>query len=405
MIEFPKDFLWGAATSAYQVEGNNYNSDWWPWEMKTGKQSSGTACGHYDLYEQDFNLVKGLGHNAHRLSIEWARIEPTEGHFSQEAVRHYVDVIRALHRRGIEPVVTLHHFTNPLWFSQSGGWERRDAVIRFLRYVERVVYALAPHVRYWITINEPTILISHGYLQGLWPPQARSIFRASAAHDYLAEAHIKAYRLIHEIYCSASLPAPSVGLAHHMPAIVPCSPTFRNRLAARLRDHWFNYEFLDRITRHRSLDFIGLNYYSRNLVDVSRWNWGSLMYEVCGQGHHPLKKNSLGWDIYPEGLYQILMRLKRYRLPIIITENGICTDDDALRWDFMASHLRCVHRALADGAPVTGYLYWALLDNFEWDKGFAPRFGLIHVDYATLHRTIRYSAHKFSQVCLSGILE
>jgi beta-glucosidase len=218
-------------------------------------------------------------------------------------------------------------------------------------------------------------------------------------------AHVEVYRLIHQIYKASALPRPAVSLSQHMSAVVPCRPDLRNKLAARLRDYWYNFEFLDKVIRPGTMDFIGLNYYFRNLVDVTSWRIDKLMMETCGQGHHPLKKNSLGWDIYPEGLCQVLVKLKRYGLPVMITENGICTADDDLRWEFVSQHLASIRRAMDQGVNVSGYLYWSLLDNFEWDKGFAPRFGLIDVDYQTYERRIRASAGKFAQVCKTGILE
>ena len=405
MKKFPSDFLWGAATSAYQVEGNNVHSDWWPWEKASGKVPSGQACRHYELYEQDFDLVKELGHNAHRLSVEWARIEPEEGRFSDQELQHYVAVIQSLRRRGIEPVVTLHHFTNPIWFSRQGGWEDKRSVDRFLRYCDVVVRALSPQVHYWITINEPTIYFSHSYLLGVWPPQSRSFFQTWAVHDHLATAHVEAYRLIQQVYKDLGLPRPAVSLSQHVSAVVPCRPDVRNKFAAGLRDHWYNFEFLDRIMQKKTMDFVGLNYYSRNLVDVKSWRISSLMMETCQEGHHTLKKNSLGWDIYPEGLCEVLIKLKRYGLPVMVTENGICTADDGQRWEFLSQHLENIHRAMEQGVSVSGYLYWSLLDNFEWDKGFAPRFGLIDVDYQTYERRVRSSARKFARVCQTGVLE
>ena len=210
MIKFPQNFLWGAATSAYQVEGNNINADWWPWEKKVGHENSGVACRHYESYEQDFDIAKSLHHNAHRLSIEWARIEPEEGKFSEKELKHYVDVISALRARNIEPMVTLHHFTNPVWFAESGGWENRRSVERFARYGDAVIRALAKHVHYWITINEPTIYASHAYLFGWWPPQAKSYRKTKAVYDNFVSAHIQAHRLIHQIYKDLKLPAPYV---------------------------------------------------------------------------------------------------------------------------------------------------------------------------------------------------
>jgi beta-glucosidase len=405
MFQFPKNFLWGAATSAYQVEGNNNNSDWWAWEKEAGKESSGEACRHYQLYEQDFDLAKSLHHNAHRLSIEWGRIEPEEGRFSQKELEHYANVVRCLRARHIEPVVTLHHFTNPIWFGRSGGWENRRSVAQFLRYCEKVVRILGPHVHYWVTINEPTVYISHAYLFGAWPPQKKSLLKVAAVEDHMVRAHILAYRLIHKIYQELSLSSPAVGFSQYTQAFVPCGTGLVNRFAAYLRNKWFNFGIIDKIMRRRAIDFIGINYYSRQLVEVTSLWIGNMLMDVCHKNHCPVAKNSLGWDIYPEGLYGMLLKVKKYGLPVIITENGICTSDDGQRWEYIAAHLKNIHRAITEGVPVAGYLYWSLLDNFEWDKGFGPRFGLIDIDYRTSQRTIRESARKFGQVCQAGVLE
>ena len=404
-MKFPEGFLWGAATAAYQVEGRNDRSDWWRWEREAGKECSGAACRHYDLYELDFELAKGLGHNAHRLSIEWSRVEPEEGKFSEAALQHYAAVILALRARNIEPVVTLHHFTNPVWFADLGGWQDKRSVDYFLRFSEPLVRALAKHVRYWITLNEPTIYFSHAYFLGVWPPQKKSFWAMTAVKSHMAAAHIKAYRMIHKVYRELNLPKPSVSISQHMQAFVPCTSSVKNRFAAFLRHKWFNLGLIDQFVRHKALDFIGINYYSRQRVDLKRWGLRNLIADVCEGDHHPVKKNSLGWDIYPEGLSDLLLRLKKYHLPVMITENGICTPDDALRWEFITGHLRSIHKAVEQGVPVTGYLYWSLLDNFEWDKGFGPRFGLIEMDYKTQQRTVRESAKQFAKVCKTGSME
>ena len=404
MVQFPSNFFWGSATSSYQVEGNNSNADWWAWEKKVGKEQSAQACKHYELYEADFDLAKSLNHNAHRLSIEWARIEPQEGEFSSSEMQHYVAVILALRKRGIEPMVTLHHFTNPIWLAELGGWENARTPELFVRYSEYVVRALGQHVSYWMTINEPTIFASHAYIFGWWPPQKKSVLKAKNVQDNLVLGHIKTYRMIHKVYKESNLQAPSVGIAHHIPAMVTCNNTLRNRLAVRLRDWSFSFGLLDTLMRHKSLDFIGLNYYSRQLVETNSWWITNLLGGVCQQGHHPVKKNSLGWDIYPEGLYHVLLKLKKYQLPVIITENGICTENVDLRWEFIEEHLKKIHQAIQEGVDIRGYLYWSLLDNFEWDKGFGPRFGLINMDYANYQRTVKQSAIKFGQVCKTGQL-
>jgi len=408
MIRFPHDFLWGAATSAYQVEGGNVNADWWQWEKEAGKERSGKASRHYELYERDFDLASGLHHNAHRLSIEWSRIEPRQGRFSQKELKHYLDVILALRRRNIEPIVTLHHFTNPAWFTKSGGWVNARSAFRFLRYCKFVIPPLARHVRYWITINEPTVYISHAYILGIWPPQAKSYPKATAVEENLAWAHVKAYRLIHKIYKEANFGRPSVSIAQNVMAFVPRKKDFKNRLAAYLRDRLYNLGFLERIMRHnimsKTMDFIGVNYYSRQVVDVKKLGLWNLATDIGDERYDRCEKNSLGWDIYPRGVYEVLMELKKYHLPVMITENGICTPDDNQRWKYIYDHLKNIHHAIRKGVQVTGYLYWSLLDNFEWDSGFGPRFGLIGIDYKTGKRTVRKSARKFSEVCKTGIL-
>jgi len=406
MIKFPDDFFWGAATSAYQVEGNNVNSDWWEWERKAGlKEGSGLACRHYELYKCDFDLACALNHNAHRLSIEWSRIEPQEGKFSKEETEHYRGVILSLRERNIEPIVTLHHFTNPVWFANLGGWQNNKAQEYFLRYVEHIVEALCDKVNYWITINEPLVYAYHSYLLGIWPPQEKSFLKVNKVTENLSIAHIKAYRLIHNIYKKKKFSAPFVSLAQNLQAFVACSPTIRNKLAAHLRQGLFNFGFIERLLRYKTLDFIGINYYNRSLVDVQGWHPMNLALDICKKNHHPLKKNSLGWDIYPQGLYELLLKLKRHNLPIFILENGICTEDDNARWDFISGHLNYLHRAMQEGVKVLGYIYWSLIDNFEWDKGFTPRFGLIEVNYQTYKRTIRESARRFAMACKTGMLD
>jgi len=404
-MEFPKNFLWGAATAAHQVEGNNRNCDWWEWEKNSGlKEPSGEACRQYQLYRQDFDLARSLSHNAHRFSVEWSRIEPREGEFDSKEIAHYVDVIAALKERNIAPVVTLHHFTNPLWFCRLGGWRNKKAAFYFCRYVEKIVSVLADKLDYWITINEPLIYVYHAYLLGIWPPQHKSLFETQRVTSNLAEAHFRAYYLIHGIYQKKDLNPPKVSIAKNTQAFLPCSLTLKNKFAVGLRDWWFNFKFIDKLYAARTLDFIGVNYYGPSVVAVKNWWPASLVMDTCTLDHHPWERNSLGWHIYPEGLYDLLQRLKKYRLPIIITENGICTNDDSRRWNYIRQHLAVVSRAISQGTDVRGYLYWSLIDNFEWEKGFGPRFGLVEVDYRTFARTVRDSARKYAEVCRSNSL-
>ena len=406
MIQFPQDFLWGAATSAYQVEGNNVNSDWWEWEKRIGlKETSGLACRHYELYNRDFALARSLNHNACRLSIEWSRIEPEDGKFSAKEIGHYRDVILSLKELNIEPIVTLHHFTNPIWFANLGGWHNKKSCEYFLRYAEIIVDALCDKVRFWVTINEPMVYVYHSYILGVWPPQEKSFKKAKIVTDNFIISHVKVHRAIHGIYERKRLPSPSVSIAKNIQAFETCRTNLRNRFAVYLRNRLYNFEFIKKLISYKSLDFIGVNYYTRSLVDAETWRFKNLLLDVCKDNHSQLKKNSLGWDIYPQGLYNLLLRLKRFGLPVFILENGISTDDDSLRWDFIYEHLKNLALAMEKGVRVLGYLYWSLIDNFEWDKGFSPRFGLIEVDYNTYERSIRESARKYAAICKTGILD
>lgn len=407
MNKFPAGFLWGGSTSSYQVEGQNLNSDWWEWEKRLNlKEKSGEACRHYQLFREDFDLARELNHNAHRLSIEWSRIEPEEGKFSQKEIEHYKEVITALLERGLVPLVTLHHFTNPLWFSKLGGWMSKDAIRYFLRYVEYVVDNLSFGVRYWITINEPLVYTYHAYILGVWPPQEKSFRKSRQVEKNLLRSHIGAYRLIHRIYKEKNISSVGVSIAKNLQAFMACRPSFRNALAVRIRDRRFNRWFLERLAQSGTLDFIGVNYYTRGLIETRGWLLRNLVLDVCeDKAHDTLKKNSLGWDIYPQGLYTLLLKLKKYKLPVIITENGICTDDDSLRWEFIREHLIQLAAARQQGLDIRGYMYWSLLDNYEWDKGFSPRFGIIEVDYKNYKRRVRESAKKFAVVAKTGVVD
>jgi len=405
MRDFPKEFLFGAATSAYQVEGNNSNSDWWEWEIKSGvKERSGRACRHYEFYKDDLELTKALNHNAHRFSVEWGRIENQKGNFNEEVINHYLDMAAILRKLGVEPIVTLHHFTNPLWVSKIGGWENPMTPKLFVKFAEKIVRALCDYVKYWVTINEPMVYAYYSYVSGLWPPQVRSFSRSKTVVNNLVAAHNACYKMIHSVYKSNDLSNPLVSISKHMQAFVPLKDNIRNRFGATLREKIFNLSLLEKLRDLRTIDYIGLNYYTRNLVDVRGFLIRNLLMDNGEESASKLKKNSLGWAVYPQGLSNILTQLKAYELPVFILENGISTDDDDLRWDFIYSHLKSAYRAMAQRVNLIGYIYWSLIDNFEWDKGFGHKFGLVEVDYSTYKRTIRESGKKFAGLCKSGML-
>ncbi len=420
---FPKDFLWGAATSAHQVEGNNTNNDWWEWEQaRLPHARSGQACDQWNRFEEDFKLAQTLGHNAHRFSIEWSRIEPQEGQFDSGALDHYAQVIRSLRSKGIEPIVTLHHFTLPLWLAHQGGWFLEKTPELFARYAQKVTEALGGDVRYWMTLNEPIVYAYKSYLTGEWPPGVKSYEKAFKVFRNLLLGHVLAYEKIKDAYSQKGWGVPMVGVAQSVLIFRACSDrSLRDRIAARFRHWMFNHLFVQALIKGRSysiglfsvhlpraktLDFIGLNYYTRDFVRHDGFGFPGILGQACTatveQGRHTGKDNFLSWEIYPKGLHTFLKDFSRYKLPLLISENGLATNDDTERSEFIGEHLKAVGQAMKEGAPVIGYLYWSLLDNYEWAEGFVPRFGLIEVNYITQERTIRGSARKFNEIIRSG---
>jgi len=370
ILKFPQKFYWGTATSAYQVEGGIKND----WSVAGEKYNAGLACDHYNRYEEDFNLAKEMNNNAHRFSIEWARIEPKEGEFNQKEIEHYRKVILALKEKNLEPFVTLYHWTLPIWFAEKGGWLNKDAPRYFERFAERMAEEYKDLVKFWITLNEPNIYTFHSFLRGIWPPFIRSWFKTRQVFKQLTESHKKAYQVIRQIS-----PDAKVGIAYlkGKSMIVSCE--------------WI-YKFLDSIKNYQ--DFIGLNYY---VSSFSRSLWAIII-------RSKKQITDLGWQICPEGIYHVLKDLKKYRRPIFITENGLADRKDEKRAGFIINHLKWVHKAIEEGADVRGYFHWSLIDNFEWDKGFEPRFGLIEIDYQTLKRIPRPSARVYAEICKNNAI-
>ena len=412
-FSFPPGFLWGAATSAHQVEGGNTLNDWAAWEAGGHvRVAAGVACDHFHRFREDFELAKNLGHNAHRFSLEWSRIEPEPGRYSDEALQHYRDVLEALRARGLEPVVTLHHYTIPRWLAEQGGWEHGGMERHFLRYVKHVVGAYGDLVRWWITINEPVVQVFKGWLIGQWPPGRVGDYpHALQVVRRMLRAHVLAYHAIHE-----RRPDAMVSIAKHCLALTPNHP--RNPfdwISTRARDFLFNNlfiealhtgrlalpgQFFERLPLRHTLDFIGINYYTRDFVRNTGLNLpGMVGASATLENERKVgKRNDLGWEVYPEGLGYFLRTFRRYRVPLLITENGTAATDEDDRWGFIYLHLWEVMRAMSAGVPVAGYLYWSLLDNYEWADGYDSKFGLVGVNFATQARIVRPSARWLAEV-------
>ncbi len=398
-MKFPKGFYWGAATASYQVEGFNENCDW----AKAGKEGkvplAGRLADHYHRYEEDFDIAKELGHNAHRFSIEWGRIEPQEGVFDEQEIEHYRQVLKALKKRKITPFITLWHFTLPLWFSESGGFERKDAPVLFARYCAFVVRELGDLCDHYATINEPNVYATHGYLYGAWPPFKRaSIFgkkigkedgtsertgaKASFRHvwqylrvsDNLARAHNAAYDAIKEVR-----PGAQVSVVKHVHYFYSnWNPV--NKLKAKLATYFQTYRFMNRVIEHS--DSIGLNFYRSTPFGI----------------REEYTYTDMGWKVTPGHILGALRVLARYKKPIFVAEAGLADKEDVIRADYITKQVNAVQKALEDGIDVRGHIYWSLIDNYEWALGTQKQFGLVHIDYKTLKRTIRDSAWKYKEL-------
>ncbi|MFH1047162.1 MAG: glycoside hydrolase family 1 protein [Patescibacteria group bacterium] len=395
--KFPDGFLWGAATSSHQVEGGNDRNDWWRWEQQgrvMDQQVSGLACDHYCRYEEDFDLAAAMGNNAHRLSIEWSRIEPVEGQFDMREVLHYRRVLEALQLRGLKSMVTLWHFTLPTWFTDQGGWLNPQALQQFERYVKFIAGELGDLVDLWNTINEPMIYLGQAYATGAWPPGTRSNWKFFRGFVRLVKAHKLAYRALHRALDTDSQKA-QVGIAKN---VVTYEPYRRyseiDAVFIRLMDRLFNHQFFVWTRGHH--DFIGINYYFHYRVKTRPTKATNFFFEVHTENR---EVSDLGWEVHPPGIFEALMSFSRYKLPIYISENGIASADDGKRPRFLVSMLKEVYHAIKAGADVRGYFHWSLLDNFEWEKGFAGRFGLIAVDFATQKRTPRRSYFVYQDIC------
>jgi beta-glucosidase len=423
-LKFPAGFLWGAGTSSHQVEGNVEN-DWTEWEPGNAKRKteeakkkkwpdfvlknypnplqeenyiSGLACDHYNRYERDFDTAKELGHNVHKFSIEWSRIEPEEGKFDEKELEHYAKVIKALKDRGIEPFVVLWHWGNPKWIGKIGAWENKKTIDYYLRYVEKFIKypGTGDSVKFWMPLNEFQAYIGYGYLGGILPPQKKNPWKADRVLKNLVVAQKKAYELIHKETKSDVL----VGASHHATYHSPYNPkNFLNVLFVKLLDYIKKDRIINKIGTCQ--DFIGLQVYRHERIRF----WPGGRYLIAKVDDAETEFSDMGWGIYPKGIYHTLKYLKKFNLPIYITENGIADARDVKRIKFIKDHLYWTHRAIGEEIDVRGYCYWSLLDNLELAEGFWPRFGLIEVDYKIQERKIRPSALEYAKICKGNELE
>jgi beta-glucosidase len=400
-------FLWGASISSHQVEGGLEN-DWTRWERdnatewaqtgliqrirrRLGRASppaaatdpanyiSGAATDHFNRYEEDAEIAADIGLNALRFSLAWSRLQPTPGALDADAVAHYREKLHELRDRGIEPMVTVWHYAHPQWFVDDYGWHHALAPAKFRAYTERVADAFGDLVTYWITMNEPAAYVRSAYIFDGFPPARTKIWQAPRAWRNLVRAHRLAYDTLSE-------GDTRVGVSLATGSFEPYTDTVCNRTLADLLRTLEHDAFLRGLLP--ALDFIGINYYIEYRADVLGRNilWGSP------------RRSDMGWPLSPGGLEALCKRLAEYDLPLVITEHGLADSDDEHRGWYIRESIAAIERARADGAPVNGYFHWSLTDNFEWDKGFWPRFGLAAVDYDDQTRTLRDSTDVYAEM-------
>jgi beta-glucosidase len=417
-LVFPEGFLWGVSTSAHQVEGENHNNQWSAWEA-AGRIKSGDRCGRacewWTNAERDFDLARQMGINAMRISVEWSRIEPQPGVWNQQALERYREMLQGLHQRHIRPLVSLHHFTHPLWFERMQGFLAADAPAVFERYARRVVSSLGDLCQDWVTFNEPNVYCAMGYAVGLFPPGRRGeLFTSMKVLAGILRAHGRAYRAIHELQ-----PHAQVGWAHNYVVFQPLRPHLSfDRWITRLHHSLFNHSFVRAIAEgtlplgfrrlagdlseaRGACDFFGLNVYGRLYVcfdprKPSQLFGNILVPEGVPQGdagaEGPLA------EAYPGALQVAARYAARLGKPIYILENGVPDAQDRIRPWLLVNALNEVHTALADGIDIRGYFHWTLTDNFEWNDGWRLRFGLVALDPATQRRTMRESGRLFAAI-------
>lgn len=404
-LKFPNNFFWGASISSHQVEGGVFNN-WTEWEKKNSNRLalesknrswlrnwseikdfasdpnnyiSGSGADHYNRYLEDFTLAKNLNLNAIRFSFEWSRIQPNESTFDKEAINHYKRYVFKLKEFGFEPFATIWHWSLPIWFEGKGGFENPENLRYFEKYVEILANEFSQDIKFWIVHNEPRIYTSESFLNGRWPPQKKSVFTYLKVLMNLQKAHFKAYDILKLIN-----PNLQIGIAENI-----ASYTSKGNIFDQLARIIFNWYELRIIRMYKSkLDFIGLNYYFHRHLN-------KLRLSKLGED---INTSDLGWELYPQGIKSPLLKLKSMGKPIIITENGLADSKDKHRSWFLKLTIKSIAETIRDGVDVRGYLHWSLIDNFEWDSGFWPRFGLIEIDFKNKSRKIRKSGFLYSEI-------
>ncbi len=403
-FRLPEGFLMGVSTAAAQIEGGDVNSNWNDW-YRQGKIYDGTdpATGndHWLRWEEDTALLSQMGMEVYRFGIEWARILPEEGKINEEAIARYRCELQMLREKGIRPLMTIHHFANPMWFERKGGWVKRENLQDYLDLVSLAVDRFGDLVSDYITINEPNVYATNSYCFGQWPPGKKSFSDTLKVLENMAYCHIKAYGIIHEKRKAMGYGDTMVGAANHLRVFAPkdvknpwhrfCASLSEKLFQGHLMTAMIRGEFkfplrnFARIPAGEYSDFHGLNYYSRSTVS----SIGDGVRENC-------PKNDLGWEIYPQGLESCARMLyDRLERPIWVTENGTCDRDDRFRSRYLYEHLQVISRS---GLPFERYYHWCFCDNFEWSEGNSAKFGLVSAEGGEKVRRVKRSGVFYSEM-------
>lgn len=396
--------LLGAATAATQIEGGDENNNWarFAGEGKVYDNTSPIrACDHYNRFREDIDLMADMGIEIYRFGIEWSRIEPAEGAFDPEVLAHYREKIEYMTEKGIRPMLTLHHFTNPLWFEDMGGFTNKRSVDIFMRFAERVIDALGDLVEDYITINEPNVYATNSLFFGTWPPEKKSFTALVKCFSNMTACHTRAYEMIHRKRREMGKDTTRVSFANHLRVFEPKDKDNAIHKAAAKASEWlfqgaiteammtgkcrFPIMKVKGVKEGRYYDFIGINYYSRSTVS----GLADGVREGCD-------KNDLGWEIYHDGLVELANKLyDKYGAPVYVTENGTCDNTDSFRPLFVYDQLKVIS---ATDNHIERYYHWSFMDNFEWREGESARFGLVRVDYETQIRTVNASGKLYADI-------
>ena len=420
-IHFPNSFAWGTATAAHQVEGNNTNNNWYDWEHQLDENNqprihngdkSILAADHWNRYPDDIKLMKDLGVNHYRFSIEWSKIEPQNGDYNVESIQHYRDLCDSLIKNNITPVVTLHHFTHPTWFEKLGAFEKKENIHHFIEYSEYAFNNLKDLVPIWCTINEPSVFVSQGYFNGIFPPGKQDPVLAATVLENLLFAHTKTYKHLKSLNGGDNA---QIGLVKN---IFQFDPLRRWHILdwafSKVLNNVFTHSTLDyfkkgystfslpgMVKKHMenndavgAMDFIGLNYYSRMHVKGQANLTEPFVFEKRAKDI----QTDMDYALYPEGFYEALHTISTLKKPIYVTENGVADQGNNIREIFIKRYLYALHKGLQDGLDIRGYFYWTLMDNFEWAEGYKMKFGLYEVDFETQERTLRESSNLFAKM-------